>query len=696
MSKKSFFFLVMFLVCSFSVQALVVGSNTVVSREDTPTFPASGTDNTMRGFALFEDGFNLQDNTTTCSFDSVFPISGTANLNGGILYLQKDLVFTNSSLIAGGWFVGNDYSIELPKSLLTNYIPIASSSSITGVNLVDTENMQDLVYSVDWSYDGSYLAGASDSSTESELQVFYFDGNTLTVTAQVEHSTDVFCVRWHPSQRYLAVAKKDSGDIRIYRHNVSNGTFTQTDSEGLSGTARGLAWHPTGNYLVYTRKDNNPEIYLYSFNDTNGTLTQIDTEELSSSRQPQLHAVSFSSDGNYIAIGTEDSSSSHDLFVYEFDPGNPSDELSLNASINTGETVESVEWCPALTDHIAVGLIGGSERFRLYQHNAGGGTLTEVTSGRVGESLPVYQIDWSSDGQYLVYGVEQWDVVRFKIYSFDSSAKTFSLLVDKQITGCDEYKRVYDIRWSPDDDYIALGDTHSLVKVYEILGDENFWSLFLKNIVIQANSPVEVTKPWKFIGSCTLYGEGHKFSFNSADGKFVVAPNTHVILEDVVFEDLENGMIECMHDDSSITLRNCILGFATEFTFSKGYLTFDKDVALTGTIKFNYTSATASTISSDATLYIDHGMTFSYDPSNSNKELIVMEDETAALYLNGSRLHTTHKGFQLSGGKLFFDNKVTLSSEGRNTGEALEFATDLDMHVLGGAGVDVFGFVKYG
>ena len=77
--------------------ALIVGNKTAVFIvPNSPVFPASDSNNTMLGFGKFQGGFTLQDATTSCTFGSAFPVSGIVNMNGGTLYLQQDLILTNT------------------------------------------------------------------------------------------------------------------------------------------------------------------------------------------------------------------------------------------------------------------------------------------------------------------------------------------------------------------------------------------------------------------------------------------------------------------------------------------------------------------------------------------------------------------------------------------------------------------------
>ena len=85
-----------FLLCMIeSVKPVIIGSNTAVSSQGLISFPNTDTNNTIIGYAYMGNGFALQDNTTSCTFNSFMPISGPLNLNGGRLILQEDLLCTN-------------------------------------------------------------------------------------------------------------------------------------------------------------------------------------------------------------------------------------------------------------------------------------------------------------------------------------------------------------------------------------------------------------------------------------------------------------------------------------------------------------------------------------------------------------------------------------------------------------------------
>ena len=120
-----FFALIMSLALLYEscAHALIVGSNNAVSIVTTCTiFPAADSNNTILGFTWLKNGYTLEDATTSCTFDALYPISGTINLNGGTLYLQNDMVLANPVQIESlGTIIGNGHSLEFCESV--TYLP---------------------------------------------------------------------------------------------------------------------------------------------------------------------------------------------------------------------------------------------------------------------------------------------------------------------------------------------------------------------------------------------------------------------------------------------------------------------------------------------------------------------------------------------------------------------------------------------
>jgi len=103
----------LFLCICMPLKAVVKGSNTAVSVEPYYTFPAVDSDNEMRGFGWFKNGFGLENSSTTVTYDSVYPISGTMDMQGGTLLLESDLSLHYPLMITSfGVIDGNDHHLE--------------------------------------------------------------------------------------------------------------------------------------------------------------------------------------------------------------------------------------------------------------------------------------------------------------------------------------------------------------------------------------------------------------------------------------------------------------------------------------------------------------------------------------------------------------------------------------------------------
>lgn len=107
-----------FAVYASNVLADQKGSDTLVSIEPFFDFPAGLTDNEMLTFGYFKDGFGLADFTTSCTFKSIFPVSGNINLRGGQLCLQSDLNSENvTNLLSSGTIIGNSHAFDFAQSI---------------------------------------------------------------------------------------------------------------------------------------------------------------------------------------------------------------------------------------------------------------------------------------------------------------------------------------------------------------------------------------------------------------------------------------------------------------------------------------------------------------------------------------------------------------------------------------------------
>ena len=111
--KKYIFFSFLFCKILFAAN---IGSDTMVTLFNTQQTVNDG--DRIASFAALKDGFILANSAVTGTFDSFFQVSGTIDLTGGTLVLDKDLVLSNTSqLNTMGAIVGNNHVLSLAKNI---------------------------------------------------------------------------------------------------------------------------------------------------------------------------------------------------------------------------------------------------------------------------------------------------------------------------------------------------------------------------------------------------------------------------------------------------------------------------------------------------------------------------------------------------------------------------------------------------
>lgn len=219
-------------------------------------------------------------------------------------------------------------------------------------------------------------------------------------------------------------------------------------------------------------------------------------------------------------------------------------------------------------------------------------------------------------------------------------------------------------------------------------------SLIFDSATLVFNTGARFNAPLRFRNSCKINGQGKRLTLQG-NSEIIVVPGGNLVIENAELWQIKKNNLRCLTDRGAITLRNCTLVLSQDYTFSRGSFLVDDSLIVTGTNKFVYTTGLTSTIGSSSTLFLDFGITFSYQPRVAKKNLISMTDSTAYLYLNGCTLYSTRTGLQLSMGTLIIDDKVTFTSEARSTSEAMIISSNLTARVKGQATVELFGLIRY-
>ena len=265
---------------------------------------------------------------------------------------------------------------------------------------------------------------------------------------------------------------------------------------------------------------------------------------------------------------------------------------------------------------------------------------------------------------------------------------------------------------------ITLGSNITIQNGGFIDGQDN--TIFLNgDLTIPAGTGFEITS------NTVIDGQGHDIVFQdgSAGAYFWIngPVGTTLTLRNCAIKGLKNysggygSFVFGTSDDQKLVLNGVNLYMAGNYNFSGGYLDVKNKVSLFGiNYYFAYNSEYALTIKPDSTLFIDMRTVFTYDPEIKQKHptngmvarLVVMEDRSSQLYLNGCTIYLPlTEGLVLTKGHLIVDHKTIVYGNGvvcGNYSYGMAFgdgkaANDLMVDIMPGADLQVYeGTLHYG
>lgn len=184
-------------------------------------------------------------------------------------------------------------------------------------------------------------------------------------------------------------------------------------------------------------------------------------------------------------------------------------------------------------------------------------------------------------------------------------------------------------------------------------------------IFLGGSLSVPASKIFHIRTNTVIDGQGH--TINMGDyAQLFIDNNVTLTLQNIV---LRSGQktnvfppVRCAGPSSQLVLDNIILEPQGDIPFYQGKMYIYDNVIFTGTSAFVYTSPQSSFITSGASLLFDKTTTFSFAPSTTSNNQIIMNDATSKIILDGASLKVTATGMMLSAGMLLFDNKVLLDT----------------------------------
>jgi hypothetical protein len=693
-TARSIFFFAPLFICATVGNLSGVGSWTAVSQVNRQALAAggNGTDaNRFNGFVHLYDGITLGDSSTTCTFDAVQPVRGPITLNGGTIWLDQDLRFTGTTSIETGGSIRSAFqgkSVAFDPSI--NEIDIADLQLDDSLTSKDSESTNFAVNSVAWSRDDNYVAvGINNDAGGDELLMYSFNGSLLTPLASGGNrsGTGFLSIDFHPAADVIAFGGQielgDESNIVFYVANYGAlGITPFVDYQTASDDVTAVSWRPVGNWLAVGGVDgalSGNEVAAYPI--TLGTPPSIGSAHnyaLEASADVNLNAISWSSDGGYLAVGSGGGTSGLRILSFNTTTG--------FASVSTGESgksVTAVHWYS--NTHVAVGLSDGS--LKVYPVTTG--ILGTPISLSPSLSLQVNSAHWNSDGTKLLVGINtDASGTELKVYDFDGSS--LSLAVDLEV-GNDTNSA----RWSSQsDNYIAFGDESPGLKVYEFVAGEALDTVILDNVNLVLQSDLTLNGTFELRGTCTIDGNGHTITLASGSG-LVASRNSELTLSNVDVSGLEYNSLAAWNN-STMNLSNAELTMSGNWTCTNGtWNVLDNRVNVHGDgYTYEYSSGSPFSITTNGKFTMNRGTTFKYNSASAanlvNNGTLRLAGCTFTLDTDNSRTLT------IDSGTLEIDDTV-LCNGGVDGTHYLTFGDSLTIYLLNAGMLDVTsGFVKYG
>ncbi|MDR3550322.1 MAG: hypothetical protein P4L31_02830 [Candidatus Babeliales bacterium] len=183
------------------------------------------------------------------------------------------------------------------------------------------------------------------------------------------------------------------------------------------------------------------------------------------------------------------------------------------------------------------------------------------------------------------------------------------------------------------------------------------------------NNDVTFSSVTTFSGNCSIEGNGYKLTLGSIGAINIFG---QLLLHDVVLDGVVGGNVKCLNDNALLILDQTTWIQKGNYTFSTGAFQCRNEVIFRGAATFTYQTLKTSVINADASLLLDSGFTFNYDPIRlASKALFAFVDATSLLILNGATLHTTTTGLNLTKGSMIVGGDSVLSSDLQTTGSII-------------------------
>jgi len=702
--------------------AIVKGSESVVSIEQHAAFPAVDFDNIMLGFGWFKNGFSLEDNTTTCTFDSIYPVSGDININGGTLFLNQDLTFNNRTNILGlGNIVGDNYRISFcdsvnslsDASFCDLIVQMSSDLLITG-SLVLKGNCKILGdgYDIVMGDSGCIII---DSNTRARFADVTIEGITDDNFVTTDHTSEIVLenVSWKQDDHFHFT----HGNMLFLNDVNFIGAYSFAYDSSLTST---ISVHSKltitqGMCFKIGKKDISGSEPMHFENRT--SILKLDSCEFIITGSGMCFTrgeIEIDRDVNLTVLGTTVATG------LVLGTGQEADDsiihLNSGASLRfkTGQMVYNnyrSDGIEALSESARI-ILFESSKFHVERDLLFPSMVLKVPLGiaetTLGENAALmYENTRSvfSDFEYNCSGY-QYGPYNFFLHGNDfinlSKGSFIAPLVvigaGNKLCGTGNVTSVITLQDSQANLEVNLagliagdvvlnggtcilcGDLHvgsNAVFLTSGTVDLSTYGCNLGNLdstwtstilwksnggTINLGSKINLSGMWKFDNSCLINGNGNTICISDGGG-ILLESGARVEFRNIRIQGVSGNNIQCLDDDGIISLDTVTWLQKGDYIFSHGALKVKNDVKMEGAYDFCYQTKMTSTVFEQTCWKFDTGFTFHYDPELASKDLIELCGDTSQLKWKNASFHAAATGINFRKGSVIIKGECDFSSD---------------------------------
>ncbi len=729
---KNIFFLI-FSVAGSLLQADSVGSDSSVSIESQYLFP-TGLSNQINSFAWMKSGFILEDYLTSCTFQSVFPVGGTVNFNGGTLYLNTDLCLNEQITIKniGTISSGQAQTVDLPPTM-TYFANVLFSTilddisfnlhhdlTLEGTVVINRDviiNGNNHVFDIG---DGSLFVKENSSITFNNVSLVGIGSSNILCEAATS-KISMKDVVWYQDANTFTFTQ-GSIDFKNYVSLIGTATFVYASSMTSTITRNctlkigdGMHFHigkasEDGLQPIYF-EDPNSCLYFdnayfhvtqYGASLTRGVLFINGCLDIDIAGTTAAHALSMGDVTEEGDLAVQFLPGSHTTFLNGYASANFYNPGSFIAqSATTKITRNAANTLVLMNDlqleNLSIEAKSGSTLIlspgkNLYYKNVTV-YLDKTTFETTGRRYNVYtNLLNGNDEVFLSKGtlpaytrvsnatnyLRGQGTVDGLVYLTDTGASLicdFDGKINKSIQlngGTVQCAR--NLNFAYDASIVGPGTLDLGNNTWFLGSKESTWNhdLFVKGSfgTIQYNANMSIDATITFSGTITLDGLYHSLTFGS-NGYLVVQPYSTLTLNNFIITDLNNTRIRCLDSTAKVVFENTTAILDDVFTCTVGQFIIHELTEFTGTSTFVYQSEIPMQINSASTLLIN-GIGFEVNKSGlSGLEPFIFADKTGTLHLKNGSMKTGQYGMNFLKGTLLCENDVNFSFYSTNSIDAL-------------------------